>query len=89
MKKLTLNETADFLLSHDNYAILTHRRPDGDTLGSSAALCRILRNLGKTAHILPNPEITDRFAWLHEGPEVCGRLPAPSVGHQSAAALRS
>ena len=67
MKKLTLNETADFLLSHDNYAILTHRRPDGDTLGSSAALCRILRKLGKTAHLLKNDEITDRFAWLHEG----------------------
>ena len=67
MKKLTLNETADFLLSHDNYAILTHRRPDGDTLGSSAALCRILRNMGKTAHIIRNDEITDRFAWLHEG----------------------
>ena len=67
MKKLTLNETADFLLSHDNYAILTHRRPDGDTLGSSAALCRILRNMGKTAHLLRNDEITDRFAWLHEG----------------------
>jgi len=67
MKKLTRNETADFLLNHDNYAILTHRRPDGDTLGSSAALCRILRNMGKTAHILTNPEVTPRFAWLHEG----------------------
>jgi len=66
MKKLTLNETAEFLLNHDNYAILTHRRPDGDTLGSSAALCRILRNMGKTAHLLRNPEITDRYAWLHE-----------------------
>lgn len=67
MKKLTLNETADFLLTHDHYAILTHRRPDGDTLGSSAALCRILRNMGKTAHLLKNDEITDRFAWLHDG----------------------
>jgi len=54
MKKLTRNETANFLLEHDHYAILTHRRPDGDTIGSSAALCRILRNMGKTAHILEN-----------------------------------
>ncbi|MBQ2855392.1 MAG: DHH family phosphoesterase [Oscillospiraceae bacterium] len=67
MKKLTLNETADFLLKNDNYAILTHRRPDGDTIGSSAALCRILRKLGKTAHVIRNHEISDRFAWLHEG----------------------
>lgn len=67
MKKLTRNETADFLLQHDNYAILTHRRPDGDTIGSSAALCRILRKLGKTAHVIRNAEVSDRFAWLHEG----------------------
>jgi len=67
MKTLTRNETADFLLNHDNYAILTHRRPDGDTIGSSAALCRILRKAGKTAHVVRNAEVTDRFAWLHEG----------------------
>ena len=66
-KTLTRNETADFLLNHDNYAILTHRRPDGDTIGSSAALCRILRKLGKTAHIIRNCEVSDRFRWLHEG----------------------
>ena len=64
---MTRNECAAFLLAHDRFAILTHRRPDGDTLGSAAALCRMLRGLGKTAHILRNPEITDRFAWLHEG----------------------
>jgi len=67
MKMLTRNETADFLLKNDNYAILTHRRPDGDTIGSSAALCLIFRKLGKTAHILRNAEVTERFAWLHEG----------------------
>lgn len=66
-KTLTRNETADFLLKNDNYAILTHRRPDGDTIGSSAALCRILRKLGKTAHVIRNCEISDRFAWLHQG----------------------
>ena len=67
MKTLTRSETADFLRSHDSYCILTHRRPDGDTLGSSAALCRILRSMGKTAHILHNREVTPRYRWLHEG----------------------
>lgn len=67
MKTLTRSETAAFLRSHDSYCILTHRRPDGDTLGSSAALCRILRSLGKTAHILHNREVTPRYRWLHEG----------------------
>lgn len=67
MKTLTRNETAAFLLAHDHFTILTHRRPDGDTIGSAAALCRGLRSLGKTAHVLDNAEVSPRFAWLHEG----------------------
>jgi phosphoesterase RecJ-like protein len=66
MKTLTKNEAARWLLEHDNFAILTHRRPDGDTLGSAAVLCRGLRQLGKIAHIVENPEITPKFAHLHE-----------------------
>ena len=67
MKILTRNEIADYLLSHDNFTILTHRRPDGDTIGSAAALCLGLRQLGKTAHVLENAEVSSRFHWLHEG----------------------
>ena len=67
MKTLRIEETAAFLLAHDHYAILTHRRPDGDTIGSSAALCRALRKLGKTAHVIRNPEVSPRFQWLHQG----------------------
>ena len=67
MKILTRNECAQFLLSHDNFCILSHRRPDGDTTGSSAALCLGLRQLGKKAHVLMNGEVSERFAWLHEG----------------------
>ena len=67
MQILTKNQTAEFLSENDHYVILTHRRPDGDTLGSSALLCRGLRQLGKTAHILCNPEITAKYAHLHEG----------------------
>ena len=66
MKILTRNETARFLLERDNFTILSHRRPDGDTIGSSAALCLGLRQLGKKAHVLLNPEISSRFTWLHE-----------------------
>ena len=67
MKKLRIEETARFLQEHDSYAILTHRRPDGDTIGSAAALCHILRKLGKKAHVIENREVSARFAWLHEG----------------------
>ena len=64
---LTRNDTARFLLEGDDYCLLTHRRPDGDTTGSAAALCLGLRSIGKKCVILRNPELTPRFQWLHEG----------------------
>jgi len=64
---LTRNDTARFLLEGDDYCLLTHRRPDGDTTGSAAALCLGLRSLGKKCVILENTEVTPRFKWLHEG----------------------
>ena len=51
---MTRNECAAWLLNRDHFCILTHARPDGDTLGSASALCEGLRQLGKTAHLLHN-----------------------------------
>ena len=56
---LTVAETAALLRTFDNVLILTHVRPDGDTVGCAAALCAGLRALGKTAYLLPNPELTN------------------------------
>ena len=67
MKELTRVECADWLLARDRFTILTHRKPDGDTIGSSAALCLGLRSLGKTAHVLHNDEVTPLYAPLLEG----------------------
>lgn len=71
MKKLTRSECAEILLAHDNFAIVTHRRPDGDTIGSSALLCMGLRQLDKNAYILENPEITPKYQHLHQGLTKC------------------
>ncbi len=79
MKPLTRTEASRFLLEHDGFAIVTHRRPDGDTLGSSALLCRGLRQLGKTAHILENPEITEKYAHLHAGLTKPAYVPGDTV----------
>ena len=59
---LTVSETVALLRTFDNVLILTHIRPDGDTVGCAAALCAGLRALGKTAYLLPNPGLTDRIA---------------------------
>ena len=36
---LTVSKAADLLRSMDHVLILTHVRPDGDTVGCAAALC--------------------------------------------------
>ena len=59
---LTVSETAALLRTFDNILILTHVRPDGDTVGCAAGLCAGLRALGKTAYLLPNPGLTNTTA---------------------------
>ena len=59
---MTLNDCITFLNDHDGYLLLTHIRPDGDTLGSAAALCHILRRMGKVAFVYDNPQMTDTYA---------------------------
>ena len=71
--RLTVQEAAARLRQMNNVLLLTHVRPDGDTIGSAAALCQALRDMGKTAYLLYNPEITDTYApyaapyWASEG----------------------
>ena len=67
--KITFEQAVQELQEAENAVILTHRKPDGDTLGSAAALCRGLRAMGKKAWVLKNPEVTPRYRWLLEGLE--------------------
>lgn len=76
---MTPQEAAAFLTAHDNYLILTHVRPDGDTVGCAAGLCRALRQIGKTAYILENPEITELYACYVEGLTIGGGFVAGTV----------
>ena len=63
-KNLSRAEAAGFFLARDNFTILTHRRPDGDTLGSAAALCLGLQKMGKKAWVLNPTESLDGLGWL-------------------------
>ncbi|MDR1064867.1 MAG: DHH family phosphoesterase, partial [Oscillospiraceae bacterium] len=58
---ITIDECAAWLSERDRFLIITHRRPDGDTLGSAAALASALRAAGKTAYAVNNPETTARY----------------------------
>lgn len=64
---MTLNEAGALLRQGDRFLILTHRRPDGDTVGSGAALCRLLRACGKAAYLYPNEDFTPKFSFLFDG----------------------
>jgi len=64
---LTMDEIAAFFRTHDNYLILTHKSPDGDTLGCAAALCHMLRGAGKTAALLKNDEVVPFYAMYVDG----------------------
>ena len=61
MNSLTINECANWLGSRDKFLIINHSRPDGDAMGTAAGLCQGLREYGKTAYILHNPEATERY----------------------------
>ena len=67
MSGLSYVEAAVWLKERDNFLILTHVRPDGDTVGCAAGLCRALREQGKRAYVLYNPETTAIFTPYLEG----------------------
>jgi len=64
---MTLNEAVSFLEKCDNVNIITHKNPDGDTLGSGFALVNFLRAMGKKANVINNDAFPDRYNFLYEG----------------------
>lgn len=64
---MTCAEAVSFLREHDNYLILTHRRPDGDAIGCSVGLMEILRAMGKTAWLPAESDANALFGEYLEG----------------------
>ena len=52
------------LLGTDDILILCHKNPDGDTIGSGAALCKALQHLGKTAAVLCSDPIPAMYDYM-------------------------
>ncbi len=61
---LNLGQTARFLKKHDNYVILTHASPDGDTLGAAYALYYGLKEIGKEAEVLCPEVIPSKYDYF-------------------------
>ena len=60
----TLKDTVEFLKSNDNYIILTHMSPDGDTLGAGYALYYGLKKLGKCAEVICPDVIPSKYSYF-------------------------
>ena len=63
-KELTVRETAEFLKNHDNFIILTHASPDGDTIGSGYALMQILEQSGKKAAVILSDYMPPKYDYI-------------------------
>lgn len=60
----SLKDTVRFLKKNDNYVILTHASPDGDTLGAGYALYYGLKQLGKHAEVICPDVIHGKYAYF-------------------------
>lgn len=69
MKIETLNDLAKKLTQIDNVTILTHARPDGDTVGAGLGLCYWLRSRGIKANVKNSDGFPALFSYLAEGYE--------------------
>lgn len=62
--KIDFSTAVARLRDADNILILTHRSPDGDTLGSGFALLRALRKMGKRARLVNSDKIPEKYSYL-------------------------
>ncbi len=67
MIKIDVKECVSLLKEYDNYLILTHRNPDGDTLGSAFALHRALSKLNKKSMVRCGDPIHPKYSYLWDG----------------------
>lgn len=65
--KISLKEAAQELHLNNDFHILTHKNPDGDTLGCAFGLWNILNAMGKRASVFCSDEFPDRYDFLYEG----------------------
>lgn len=64
MKNNTFEEIGNRILKADKILLYPHVNVDGDALGSSVALCRALRNAGKTCYVLMEDDIPANLAFM-------------------------
>ncbi len=64
LSNITFSEVCNRLEAASTAVILTHMRPDADTLGSSFALRELLRSLGKRAEVINGDDIPKKLGFI-------------------------
>lgn len=81
--KIDLKTAADMLHANNDFHILAHKNPDGDTLGCAFGLWNILTAAGKRASVFCADAFPARYEFLYEGyhpsAEECGCAVAVDV----------
>ena len=67
---LSCAEAARRLLGWEDILVLSHASPDGDTLGSAAALLRGLAALGKRVGFYCTDPVPEKYRYLFRGLEL-------------------
>ena len=64
---IDLKQCVEILKENDNFLILSHEHPDGDTLGSAFALASVLKKMGKKRAFKCSDEMSKDFSYMYEG----------------------
>lgn len=62
--RIDVKTAANFLTENNDYLILMHASPDGDTVGCGHALCGALQRMGKNARAVCPDDIPHRFDYM-------------------------
>lgn len=65
--QINQQQCAELLLAHDEFTVLSHEHPDGDTLGCAFALCAALKALGKKREFRCGDAVPHDFSFLTDG----------------------
>ncbi len=67
-ERIDAQETLYKLMEQDDILIISHKNPDGDTLGSGFALMHSLRELGKNVSLFCGDPVHPRYEYM--SPEI-------------------
>ena len=72
----SMDRIPEIIQSEDDFLVVSHYNPDGDAIGSMAAMGWILTSLSKRFRLYNDSGMPDRFAWLPLPAPIAKDLPA-------------